>query len=107
MQKEPNIQREAKKLAQLLSKHETIVRYKELEQKVQNNHHLNQLTEAIKVAQKEAVNCAHYGKKVAEKEANSRVEQLIEANDLLHHLTGMLQDEINEWIEEEDNASKN
>ena len=34
-------------------------------------------------------------------------EQLLEANDLLHHLTKMLQDEINNWIEEEDNASKN
>lgn len=124
VQKEPNIQREANKLAQLLSEHETIVRYKELEQKIQSNQYLNQLTEAIKTAQKEAVNFAHYGKKVAEKEANARIEQLTnlvdqqpivvsyrkqlrEANDLLHHLTNLLQDEINEWIEEEDHASKN
>ncbi len=34
-------------------------------------------------------------------------KQLSEANDLLQHLTSMLQDEINEWIEEEDHASKN
>jgi cell fate (sporulation/competence/biofilm development) regulator YmcA (YheA/YmcA/DUF963 family) len=124
VQKEPSIQREVAKLAQLLSEHETIIRYKELEQKIQNNHYLTQLTEAIKTAQKNAVNFAHYGKKNAEKEAISRIDQLTkmfdqqpivvayrkqlsEANDLLQHLTSMLQDEINEWIEEEDHASKN
>ena len=33
--------------------------------------------------------------------------QLVEANDLLQHLTKMIQEEINEWIEEEEHASKN
>ncbi|MGX7174201.1 YlbF family regulator [Enterococcus ratti] len=124
MQKEPNIQKEVEKLAQLLSEHETIVRYKELEQKVQNNRYLEQLMETIKTAQKEAANFSYYGKFAAEKETVRRIEQLtktfdrhpivaayrkqlIEANELLHHLTNMLQDEINEWIEEEGNASKN
>ncbi|EOH91400.1 hypothetical protein EVI01_11530 [Enterococcus villorum] len=67
MQKEPSIQREVAKLAQFLSEHETIIRYKELEQKIQNNHYLTQLTEAIKTAQKNAVNFAHYGKKTQKK----------------------------------------
>lgn len=122
--KEPNIQREADKLAQLLSEHETIIRYHELERKVQTSSYLEKLTEDIKSAQKEAANYAYYGKRMAEKEADGRIEQLtkqfdqhpivvayrkqlLEANDLLHHLTKMLQDEINNWIEEEDNASKN
>ncbi len=34
-------------------------------------------------------------------------EQLLEADDLLHHLTTMIQEEINGQIEEEKHASKN
>lgn len=107
-----------------LSLNEVIIRYKELEMKVQENHYLTQLTEEIQKAQKEAVNFAHYGKKEAEKEAIARANeltetmdqhplvlayrhQLVEANDLLQYLTKMIQEEINEWIEEEEHASKN
>ena len=99
-----------------LSLNEVIIRYKELEMKVQENHYLTQLTEEIQKA--------HYGKKEAEKEAIARANeltetmdqhplvlayrhQLVEANDLLQHLTKMIQEEINEWIEEEEHASKN
>ena len=42
-----------------LSLNEVIIRYKELEMKVQENHYLTQLTEEIQKAQKEAVNFAH------------------------------------------------
>lgn len=103
-----------------LSLNEVIIRYKELEMKVQQNHYLTQLTEEIQKAQKEAVNFAHYGKKEAIARANELTEtmdqhplvlayrhQLVEANDLLQHLTKMIQEEINEWIEEEEHASKN
>ncbi|MDB1678181.1 MULTISPECIES: YlbF family regulator [Enterococcus] len=124
MPKEANIQKEADKLMEQLSLNEVIIRYKELEMKVQQNHYLTQLTEEIQKAQKEAVNFAHYGKKEAEKEAIARANeltktmdqhplvlayrhQLVEANDLLQHLTKMIQEEINEWIEEEEHASKN
>ncbi len=124
MLEESNIQKEADKLMELLSKNEVITRYKELEMKVQKNHQLIQLTEQIKEAQKEAVNFAYYGKNEAEKEAIARAKQLtetmdqhplvlayrhqlVEANDLLQHLTKMIQEEINEWIEEENHASKN
>ncbi|WP_165004109.1 MULTISPECIES: YlbF family regulator [unclassified Enterococcus] len=124
MQQEPEIQKEVDKLAQLLSENETIIRYKKLEEKVHRSQYLEQLMEEIRQAQKDAVRFAHYGKKAAEQEAIVRAdelkqtfdqhplvqayrEQLIEANDLLHHLTEMIQSEINESIEEENYASEN
>ena len=45
--KEANIQKEADKLMEQLSLNEVIIRYKELEMKVQENHYLTQLTEEI------------------------------------------------------------
>lgn len=124
MQHETMIQSEVDQLATLLKKNETIKKYQELETKVKQSHYLNQQTEALKQAQKDAVQYAHYGQKEAEKEAIKRIEvltqaideyplvsayrrQLIEANELLQHLTQMIQNEINEYIEEEQNASKN
>lgn len=109
LHKEPNIQREADKLAQLLSEHETIIRYHELERKVQTSSYLEKLTEDIKSAQKEANGRVEQLTKQFDQHpiVVAYRKQLLEANDLLHHLTKMLQDEINNWIEEEDNASKN
>ncbi|MDB7102061.1 MULTISPECIES: YlbF family regulator [Enterococcus] len=124
MQDKTTIQLEVDQLATLLKKNETIKRYQELEHKVKHSRYLNQQTEALKQAQKDAVQYAHYGQKEAEKEAIKRIEvltqsideyplviayrrQLMEANELLQHLTQMIQNEINEYIEEEHNASKN
>ncbi|MGM9903565.1 hypothetical protein A5844_001061 [Enterococcus sp. 10A9_DIV0425] len=123
MRVETSIQLEVDKLIELLTTHETILRYKELEKKVKKSPYLKQQTEALKQAQKDAVNFAHYGKKEAEKEAIRRIEtltqeidthplvvayraQLVQANELLQHLTQLIQTEINHYIEEEDNASK-
>ncbi|AZP91803.1 hypothetical protein B834_413 [Enterococcus mundtii 1A] len=124
MQDKTTIQLEVDQLATLLKKNETITRYQELEHKVKHSRYLNQQTETLKQAQKDAVQYAQYGQKEAEKEAIKRIEvltqsidgyplviayrrQLVEANELLQHLTQMIQNEINEYIEEEHNASKN
>ena len=124
LQQEPEIQKEVRKLTKLLRENETIIRYKELEEKIQQNQYLAELREKIKQAQKEAVHFAHYDKPAAEQEAIKRADQfmkefdqhplviayrkqLLEADDLLHHLTTMIQEEINGQIEEEKHASKN
>ncbi|MBO0466890.1 YlbF family regulator [Enterococcus plantarum] len=112
------INEELTKLLTLLGEDELIQRYKELEEKVQNNEKLTGLVEQIKAAQKDAVQFAHYDKPEAEKEAIKRAdeltkefdehplvvayrEQLMEANDLLQHVTDMIQYRINEELEKE------
>ncbi|MFR2689496.1 MAG: YlbF family regulator, partial [Enterococcus faecium] len=106
LQQEPEIQKEVRKLTKLLRENETIIRYKELEEKIHQNQYLTELREKIKQAQKEAVHFAHYDKPAAEQEAIKRADQfmkefdqhplviayrkqLLEADDLLHHLTTM------------------
>lgn len=112
------INAELTKLLTLLGEDELIQRYKELEDKVQNNEKLTELVEQIKAAQKDAVQFAHYDKPEAEKVAIKRAdeltkefdehplvvsyrEQLMEANDLLQHVTDMIQYRINEELEKE------
>ncbi|MFV0560675.1 MAG: YlbF family regulator [Enterococcus sp.] len=124
LKNEPTIQAEVDKLSELLAKNETIRQFKQIEKRVAENNQLNQLIEEIKAAQKEAVQFAHYGKPEAEKQALAKAdertkafnqhplvvtyrERLMEANDLLHHLTDKLQYTINEVLEEEEYASKN
>ncbi|MGM0219190.1 YlbF family regulator [Enterococcus sp. AZ126] len=112
------INEELTKLLTLLGEDELIQRYKELEKKVQNNEKLTALVEQIKAAQKDAVQFAHYDKPEAEKAAIKKAdeltkefdehplvvayrEQLMEANDLLQHVTDMIQYRINEELEKE------
>ncbi|ALS02555.1 hypothetical protein ATZ33_14560 [Enterococcus silesiacus] len=112
------INEELMKLLALLGEDELIKRYKELEEKVQNNEKLTALVEQIKAAQKDAVQFAHYDKPEAEKTAIKQAdaltkefdehplvvayrEQLMEANDLLQHVTDMIQYRINEELEKE------
>ncbi len=52
LQQEPEIQKEVRKLTKLLRENETIIRYKELEEKIQQNQYLAELREKIKQAQK-------------------------------------------------------
>ena len=109
---------ELTKLLALIGEDELIQRYKELEAKVQKNQKLTDLVEQIKAAQKDAVQFAHYDKPEAEKAAIKRAdeltkefdehplvvayrEQLMEANDLLQHVTDMIQYRINEELEKE------
>ncbi|WP_206912461.1 hypothetical protein IGL98_003295 [Enterococcus sp. DIV0840] len=112
------VNEELTKLLTLLGEDELIQRYKELEEKVQNNEKLTDLVEQIKAAQKDAVQFAHYDKPEAEKAAIKHAdeltkefdehplvvayrEQLMEANDLLQHVTDMIQYRINEELEKE------
>ncbi|WP_086445247.1 RicAFT regulatory complex protein RicA family protein [Candidatus Enterococcus lemimoniae] len=112
------INEELTKLLALLGEDELIQSYKELEAKVQKNEKLTDLVEQIKAAQKDAVQFAHYDKPEAEKAAIQRAdaltkefdehplvvayrEQLMEANDLLQHVTDMIQYRINEELEKE------
>ena len=113
-----NIDAELAKLLELLEHNETIQKYKQIESRVKNNEKLTQLVEEIKRAQKDAVQFAHYGKPVAEQEALRRAdaltaqfdehplvvayrEQLKEANDLLQHITSLIQRGINDQLEKE------
>lgn len=112
------INEELMKLLALIGEDEMIQRYKELENKVQNNQKLTDLVEQIKAAQKDAVQFAHYDKPEAEKTAIKRAdeltkefdehplvvayrEQLMEVNDLLQHVTDMIQYRVNEELEKE------
>lgn len=112
-------QQELTKLLELLGKNEVIQRYQKLERQTKQNTQLTLLIEQIKEAQKEAVQYAHYDKPEAEKLAIQRAdqlklafdthplvtayrEQLIEANDLLHHITSMIQLRVNEELEKEE-----
>ena len=108
----------------LIGQDEVIQRYQAIEEKVKKNKKLTELVEEIKAAQKDAVQFAHYGKPTAEKEAIQRAdaktkfdehplvvayrEQLIEANDLVQHVTALIQYRVNERAREgrELNATK-
>ncbi|EOL45469.1 hypothetical protein RV11_GL000098 [Enterococcus phoeniculicola] len=112
------------RLSELLEHNEVIQKYKALKQRVEQNKHLDELIEKIKQAQKDAVQFAHYGKPEAEREAIKEADrlteefnqhplvlayrtQLVEANDLVHHLTDLIQRKVNEGLEGESvHASK-
>lgn len=113
-----NISRELEKLLALIEENETIQQYKQLATKVQKNATLTALVEQIKQAQKDAVQFAHYNKPEAEKEALKRANQLtkefdehplvvayraylVDANDLLQHITNQIQYKVNEELEKE------
>jgi cell fate (sporulation/competence/biofilm development) regulator YmcA (YheA/YmcA/DUF963 family) len=115
---EEPIRQELDQLLSLIDQDAVIQHYKALEDRAQNNQNLTKLIEEIKAAQKDAVRFAHYGKPEAEKTAIKQAdaktqefnehplvvayrEQLIEANDLVQHVTEMIQHQINEELEKE------
>lgn len=112
------INEELLKLLALIGEDELVQHYQQLEKKVQASQKLADLVEQIKAAQKDAVQFAHYGKPEAEKAAIQRAdaftkefddhplvvayrEQLKEVNDLLQHVTDMIQYRVNEELEKE------
>lgn len=101
-------------LAQLAD-NEVMRAYKEIEEKVKDHPALYKLTEEIKSYQKEAVKFAHYGKPEAERVAIKKADELtkefdehplviryreclVEANDLLQHLTNLLEETVNQSL---------
>ncbi|MTD41900.1 hypothetical protein GIX45_25425 [Erwinia sp. CPCC 100877] len=112
------INEELDKLLALIGEDQRIKRYQELESRVQKHVKLNELVEQIKAAQKDAVQFAHYDKPEAERAAIARADaltrefdehplvvayraQLVEANDLLQHITEMIQYRMNDELEKE------
>lgn len=113
---DPAVQAALDELLARLNRSEIIQNYKKIEARVSGHEGLHGLTEEIKAAQKDAVKFAHYGKPEAEKQAIKKAdaltaefdehplviryrEKLIEANDLLQHLTNLLEDKINVKLE--------
>lgn len=109
---DPIVQAALTELLSQLGQSEIIQSYKQIEARVSGHEGLHALTEKIKVKQKEAVKFAHYGKPEAEKQAIKAADELtaefdqhplviryrqklIEANDLLQHMTNLLEDKIN------------
>ncbi|MCD5002166.1 YlbF family regulator [Enterococcus saccharolyticus] len=118
LEQEPEVQQALAKLIDLLSEHESIKEFKKIQAKAVQNEHLKELEAAIKAAQKDAVQYAHYNKPEAEKQAIERInalnkeyaehplviayrEKLIEADELLQYVTSNLQRQVNQSIEEE------
>ncbi|HIY58946.1 MAG TPA: YlbF family regulator [Candidatus Tetragenococcus pullicola] len=125
LEKEPEVKAALDKLLDLLGENEVIQEFKAIQQRASDNVHLQELEEQIKVAQKEAVQYAHYEKPEAEKQAIARInaltkeydehplviayrEKLWDANELLHYVTEKVQKQVNQAIEEEEtkHASK-
>lgn len=120
LEKEQQVQAELQRLNQLLDENEIIIRFREVEARVQQNKKLDDLVEQIKQAQKDAVQYAHYDKPEAEKQALELAdtltkefdehplviayrEQLLEANDLIQHLTKRIHKAVNHSLEKAEN----
>lgn len=110
-------------LLESLKNHDTIKAYKKIEQKIDAHVGLKEMVDEIKALQKDAVKFAHYDKPNAEKEAIKQADELqeafdnhplvieyreclVEANDLLHHLTSLLQSQVNEKLEKKLNEKE-
>ncbi|MBO0476544.1 YlbF family regulator [Vagococcus sp. DIV0080] len=116
-QYEAEVQEQLDRLIEALGKNEVIEDYKQIAQQVNHHEGLKQLVESIKALQKDAVQFAHYDKPEAEREAIRLAdekqrefdehplvmlyrEKLIEANDLLQHVTYLLEKQVNQDLEE-------
>lgn len=121
-QYEETIQSALDNLLEKISDNEIIVSYKQIAEKVDQHEGLKQMVEEIKALQKDAVQFAHYDKPEAEREAIRLAdakqkefdehplviayrEKLVEANDLLQHVTHSLEKKVNEGLEVELNKA--
>lgn len=125
LEEEQQVAREVDQLVALLQESALVKNFKTVEKQARKHEGLKALEEQIKAAQKDAVNFAHYDKPEAEKKAIQEIErlnqafkahplvqayrqQLIETDELLHHISSTIQKEVNEAIEkEEEHAAKN
>lgn len=114
---EPAIEETLEGLLDLVRKSQVIQDYQKIEQQAKNHPKLQELIESIKVEQKNAVAFSHYDKPVAEQSAIKKAdeltrefdehplvvayrEKLILANDLLQHITDLLEKDINDYLEQ-------
>ncbi|MGY3748646.1 YlbF family regulator [Vagococcus acidifermentans] len=112
---EPKVAEKLELVIRQLTENEVIQEYQKLEQQIGSHQGLKELVEAIKRHQKDAVQFAHYGKPNAEQEALRQADELtsqfdnhplvmayrdslIEANDLLQHVTKLLEQRVNQGL---------
>ncbi len=110
-------------LIEKIGKTDVIEDYKKIAEKVNEHQGLKNLVEEIKRHQKDAVQFAHYDKPEAEREAirlaNEKQrafdehplvivyrEKLIEANDLLQHVTNLVERNVNQSLEDKLNQTE-
>ncbi|MGX6979683.1 YlbF family regulator [Vagococcus elongatus] len=114
---EPAIEEALNTLLDLVRKSEVIQEYQKIEQQAKDHPKLQELIEAIKTEQKNAVAFSHYDKPVAEQSAIKKAdelaqafdehplvvtyrEKLILADDLLQHMTRLLENDLNRSLEQ-------
>lgn len=119
LEEEKDLAEEVDKLLALLQTHESVQKFQGVQERAQNHKGLKSLEEQIKAAQKDAVNFAHYDKPEAEKQAIAEIDRLnqaykshplvasyrdslVEADELLQHVSKMIQKEVNLAIEGEE-----
>lgn len=112
--------KELEKLLHLIGQDEVIQRYQAIEEKVKKNKKLTELVEEIKAAQKMRFNLLTMANQLLKKKPFNELmrkqknlmkdplvvayrEQLIEANDLVQHVTALIQYRVNEELEKEGN----
>lgn len=119
LEEEKQLEQEVEKLLGLLKTHESVQNFQSVQERAENHRKLKELEEQIKAAQKEAVNFAHYDKPEAERQAIAEIERLnkeykshplvssyrqhlVEADELLQHVSTMIQKKVNRVIEGEE-----
>ena len=111
--------KELEKLLHLIGQDEVIQRYQAIEEKVKKNKKLTELVEEIKARKKMRFNLLTMANQLLKKaiqRADAKTkefdehplvvayrEQLIEANDLVQHVTALIQYRVNEELEKEGN----
>jgi cell fate (sporulation/competence/biofilm development) regulator YmcA (YheA/YmcA/DUF963 family) len=110
------VKRSLDQLLTLIEQDANIREFKQIEALVQADPQLHALTEALKEAQKEAVQYAHYGQMKLSEQANAKADalkaefeenplvqeyrlRLSQANELLQQVTRLIEDGVNEKIE--------
>ncbi|WP_102028295.1 RicAFT regulatory complex protein RicA family protein [Salirhabdus sp. Marseille-P4669] len=110
-----DIMEEAKKLANMLANIEEIDRFKQVEEKLNENEKVQSLISRIKALQKQAVNFQHYGKTEALKKVEKELDRLqdeldaipvvaefkdtqIVINDILQGVTNTIANEVTDEI---------
>ncbi|MRG85321.1 RicAFT regulatory complex protein RicA family protein [Salinibacillus xinjiangensis] len=106
---------EANKLANMLANIEEIDRFKQIEEKLNNNERVQSLIRRIKAMQKQAVNLQHYGKKEAQEKAEKELDRMqaeldeipivaefkeiqVTINDILQMISGTIAREVTNEI---------
>ena len=119
LEEEKQLEQEVEKLLDLLKNHESVQQFQTVRNRAENHPKLKELEAQIKAAQKDAVNFEHYVKPEAQRQAVAEInrlnkeykshplvesyrQSLIEADELLQHVSTMIQKKVNQVIEGEE-----